>query len=105
MEARGSKTLIGGKPMRQPNWLVWAVMKGFRVVVLTVLWAALGMGVGLFVAIFVLMTAGALQHRMPNMELAYRDISIPLAIAAGGGALVWNLVRVVQAGVRRVNQR
>ena len=51
MEARGSKTLVAGEPMREPSWLVWTLMKGFRVVVLTVLWTGLGMGVGLFCGI------------------------------------------------------
>ncbi len=80
MEARGSKTLVGSEPMRQPSWLVWTLMKGFRVVVLTVLWSGLGMGAGLFCGIMGVMIAGALMHRTPDMSMAYRYVSIPVAI-------------------------
>src|ERR1700694_1974778 len=48
MEARGSKTLVDGEPRKEPSWLLWTLMKGFRVVLLTMLWTGLGMGVGLF---------------------------------------------------------
>jgi hypothetical protein len=101
MEARGSKTLVASEPMRRPNWAVWTLMKGFRILLLTLLWSGLGMGVGLFCGIFGLMLAGAILHRPPQMALAYRAISIPLAILAGSGALLWNLMRTIQAAARR----
>ena len=100
-EARGSRNLLGGEPTRQPSWLVWTVMKGFRLLFLTLLWAGVGMGVGLFGGILGLMTAGAIHHQMPAMDLAYRRISIPVAIASGSCAFLWNLMRTVQAAVRR----
>ena len=101
MDPRGSKTLLPSAPMRQPSWFVWTLMKGFRMLVLTVLWSGLGMGVGLFGGIVVLMTLGIVHHRMPPMELAYRQGAIPSAIIAGSCAFVWNLVRTVQAAVSR----
>lgn len=101
MEARGSKTLVGGEPVKQPGWLMWTLMKGFRLVALTVMWAALGMGVGLFCGILGLMIAGAIMHHMPVMSMAYRKISIPAAIVSGSCAFVWNLARTVQVAARR----
>ena len=105
MEARGSKTLVGGEPMREPSWLVWTLMKGSRVVVLTVLWTGLGMGVGLLCGIVGLAAMSAFTGRTPDMSLAYRYISIPVAICSGGCALLWNLVRAVQAAGARSKAR
>jgi hypothetical protein len=101
MEARGSKTLLPGDPMREPSWLVWTLMKGFRVLLLAVLWAGLGMGVGLFCGIVGLVSWSAMAGRTPEMDLAYRNVAIPVAICCGTGAFLWNLVRTVQAAARR----
>ena len=87
--------------MRQPSWLVWTLMKGFRLLLLTMLWSGLGMGAGLFGGIAVLMAAAVIHNRMPQMDLAYRQISIPAAIVVGSCAFVWNLVRTVQAAAQR----
>ena len=104
IESRGSKTLLPSEPMRQPSWFVWALMKGFRLLTLTILWSALGMGAGLFGGIVVLLTTGILHHRMPPMDLAYRQAAIPAAIVAGSCAFVWNLVRTVQAAAKRAKE-
>jgi hypothetical protein len=101
MEARGSKTLVAAQPMRQPSWLVWTLMKGFRIGLLTVLWSGLGMGVGLFCGILGVAVSGAILHRGLNMELAYRYVAIPVALCAGGCALLWNLMRTAQAAMQR----
>jgi hypothetical protein len=101
MEERGSKTLLPGEPMREPTWLVWSLMKGFRVVLLAVMWAGLGMGVGLFCGIVGVVSWSAMTHRTPEMDLAYRNVAIPLAVCAGGCALLWNLMRTMQAAARR----
>ena len=102
MEARGSKTLVASEPMRRPSWAVWTLMQGLRIVLLTVLWTGLGMGAGLFGGILGLMVAAAVHHQVPEMQLAYRHFSIPVAICAGGGALLWNLVRTAQAAAERM---
>jgi hypothetical protein len=102
MEARGSKTLLASEPMLRPSWLVWTLMKAFRIVMLTLLWSGLGMGAGLFCGIFGLMAAGAILHRPPDMELAYRHVAIPVAVCAGGCALLWNLVRAAQSAAERM---
>lgn len=101
MEARGSKTLVDGQPMKQPNWLVWTLMKTFRLVLLTVLWTGVGMGAGLFCGILGVVIASAFMHRTPDMSQAYRNISIPVAILSGSCAFLWNLVRTLQAAQRR----
>jgi len=101
MEARGSKTLVASEPMKQPSWLVWTLMKGIRLVMLTLLWAGLGMGAGLFCGIVGLVIASAVMHRTPDMSMAYREISIPVAILSGSCAFLWNLGRTFQAAGRR----
>jgi hypothetical protein len=101
MEARGSKTLVAGEPRKEPSWLVWSAMKGFRIVLLTVLWGGLGMGAGLFCGIIGVVAWSAIQHRTPEMDLAYRSISIPVALACGSGAFLWNVMRTLQAAVRK----
>jgi hypothetical protein len=105
MDPHGSKTLLSSKPMRQPSRLAWTLMKVLRLLVLTVFWSGLGMAAGLFCGILVLVTAGILHHRLPPMDLAYRQGAIPAAIVAGGCAFVWNLVRTVQAAARRGKER
>jgi hypothetical protein len=101
MEARGSKTLVASHPMKQPNWLIWTLMKGFRLVVLTLLWTGLGMGAGLFCGILGVVIASALMHRTPDMSLAYRHVSIPVAIGSGSCAFLWNLLRTIQAAAAK----
>ena len=101
MDSRESKTLLSSEPMRQPSWLVWTLMKGFRLILLTVLWSGVGMGAGLFGGILVLMTVGMIHHHLPPMDLAYRRAAVPAAILVGSCAFVWNLMRTVQAAARR----
>jgi hypothetical protein len=100
-EVRGGKTLIPGEPMREPSWPVWTLMKGSRIVVLTVLWAGFGMGVGLFCGIFGVLAASVVKHQALDMSLAYRYISIPVAACSGGCAFVWNVFRAMQAAGER----
>jgi hypothetical protein len=101
MEARGTKTLVAGEPMKQPSWLVWTLMKGGRLVLLTILWSGLGMGAGLFAGIVGLVIASALTHRAPDMSLAYREIAVRVALVSGSCAFLWNLLRILQAAGRR----
>jgi hypothetical protein len=105
MEAGGSKTLVPSEPGKEPSWLVWTLVKAFRVVLLTVLWTGLGMGAALFCGIIGLLAAGVILHRTPEMSLAYRSISIPVAIASGSIAFLWNMVRTLQAAAQRRRAR
>jgi hypothetical protein len=77
-------------------------MKVARIAVLTVLWSGLGMGAGLFCGIVGVAAWSAILHRSPDMSLAYRGISIPMAIACGSGAFLWNTMRTVQAVARKL---
>jgi hypothetical protein len=105
MEARGSKTLVATKPMTEPSWLVWTLMKGFRVVALTVFWTGLGMGMGLFCGIIGVLVISAVEHRALDLSMAYRYIAAPIAVVCGSCALVWNLYRAVQDTAKRVRAR
>jgi len=105
MEARGSKTLVATEPTTEPSWLVWTVMKGFRVVSLTVLWTGLGMGVGLFCGIVGVLVLSVVQHRALDLSLAYRNIATPVAVVSGGCAFLWNGFRMVQETARRARAR
>ncbi len=105
MEPHGSKTLVPGEPMKRPNWLVWTLMKTIRLILLTVLWSGLGMGAGLFCGIIGLVIASALKHTTPDMTVAYRHISIPVAVLSGSCAFLWNLVRTLQAAAQRRRAR
>lgn len=101
MEARGSKTLVAVEASAKPSWLAWTLMKVARLLLLTVFWGGLGMGVGLFCGIVGVLIRGALLHASPDMSAAYRYVSIPLAILCGSCAFLWNLLRSVQAAARR----
>jgi len=101
MEVRGSKTLLGGKSMKHPSWAVWTLMKWARIMLLTLLWTGLGMGVGLFCGILSVAALGAIRHQTPDMSMAYRYISIPVAICSGSCAFIWNVARAFQAAVHR----
>jgi hypothetical protein len=105
MEEQESRTLFPGKPMTEPNWLVWSLMKGCRVVVLTVLWSGLGMGAGLFCGIIGVVALSALHNRAPVMSMAYRNVAFPVAICSGACAFLWNAFRVLQAAEKRRRER
>jgi hypothetical protein len=105
MEARGSKSLVGGKPMQEPSWLIWTVMKLTRLLWLTAMWAGLGMGAGLFFGILWVVLRAAITHTPAELSLSYRTAGIPAAILFGGCALFWNAVRFGQAFSERLRER
>jgi zinc transporter ZupT len=80
-------------------------MKGFRVVSLTVLWAGVGMGVGLFCGIIGVLVLSVVQQRALDLSLAYRNIATPIAILVGGCAFLWNAFRMMQETARRARAR
>lgn len=87
--------------MREPSWLVWMVMKAMRLLLLTILWTGVGMGVGLFCGIIGVAGWSAVGHHTPEMDMAYRRVAVPVAVIVGGCAFLWNLLRIMQAAVRR----
>lgn len=105
MEARGSKTLVASEPMREPSWLVWTLMKSCRTVTLTVLWAGVGMGVGLFCGILGVLMMSLVQHREVDMSTAYRYVAVPVAALSGTCTFLWNLYRVLQGATERRRTR
>jgi len=85
-------------PARAP-WYVRFIMVSFRTVLFTLFFAALGMGVGLLVGIIVTVALAAVHGVSPNMTQAYRYVAIPLALASGSCAFVWNVFRGVKDAV------
>ncbi|MDR3763346.1 MAG: hypothetical protein P4M01_04550 [Acidobacteriota bacterium] len=98
IDERKPKVLFGGEQHPQPGWFVWSVMKATRVLGFTLLWAGIGMAVGLFFGILFVMLATSFQHHVPDMSLAYRVIAVPVAAVCGGVAFVWTLVGIFRAG-------
>jgi uncharacterized BrkB/YihY/UPF0761 family membrane protein len=84
-----------------PKWYVRFIMVSFRTVLLTVLFTALGMGVGLLVGIVATVVLAAVHNVQPDMTQAYRHVAIPLALASGSCAFVWNVFRGVKDAVSR----
>jgi hypothetical protein len=105
MEARGSKSLVGGQPLKEPSWLIWTLMKLTRIIWLTAMFAGLGMGLGLLFGILGVIARAAITHAPANLTLSYRAAGFPAAIVFGGCALVWNLLRTAQACGVRVQAR
>ncbi len=84
-------------PVRpRPKWYVRLIMVSFRTVLLTILFAALGMGVGLLVGIVATIVVAAVHHVQPDMTNAYRHAAIPLALVSGSCAFAWNVFRGVK---------
>jgi len=82
-----------------PKWYVRFIMVSFRTVLLTILFGALGMGVGLLVGIIATVVLAAAHGVQPDMTNAYRHAAIPLALASGSCAFVWNVFRGVKDAV------
>lgn len=101
MEEQKPKVLFGGAPHTEPSWFVWGVMKAARVLGFTLLWAGLGMALGLFCGILFVMVASPFQHHAPDMSEAYRAIAVPVAVLSGGAAFLWNLGGVLKDARRR----
>ena len=68
-------------------------MTASRIVVLTAMFAALGMGVGMFVGIVGTLILSMIRHTHPDMANSYRQFAIPLAILCGTVALGYQLAK------------
>jgi hypothetical protein len=73
----------------------------FRILILTALFAAAGMGLGLFFGIFGAVLCGAIKHMHVDMTMAYRDVAIPLAVISALGAFVYNTMATLRRAMRR----
>jgi hypothetical protein len=88
------------RPVRpRAPWYVRLIMVSFRTVLFTVLFTALGMGMGLLLGIIATVVLAAVHHVQPEMANAYRHVAIPLALASGSCAFVWNVFRGVKDAV------
>ncbi len=76
----------------QPGWFVRTIRFIFRTFLLTLLFAMLGMGVGLFLGIIITLIGAGIHHTSPDMTMAYRHFAVPVAIISGGGMLLYILI-------------
>ena len=72
----------------------------FRILMLTVLFAALGMGLGLFFGILGTAIYGGIKHMHVDLAMAYRDVAIPLAVVCALGAFVYNSMTTLRRAMR-----
>ena len=71
-----------------------------RIVLLTLMSMALGMGLGLLTGIFATIVVSMIRHTNADMTLAYRTYAIPTALVFGGVMLVYQLVREIRGDSR-----
>jgi len=82
-----------------PPWYVRLIMIGFRTLLLTMLFALLGMAMGLLAGIIGTVVIAAMHHTQPDMTAAYRHVAIPAAVASGAGTFLWNVFRAIKDAV------
>jgi hypothetical protein len=75
-----------------------------RVLFSTLLFAAAGMGAGLFLGILGTVLYGLIRGNSVDMSNAYKHVAIPVAAVAGSVALVGSLVLEVRARRQRTSQ-
>ncbi len=80
----------------RPPWYVRLVMIAFRTLLLTMLFALLGMAMGLLAGIIGTIVMAAMHHTQPDMTAAYRHVAIPAAVVSGAGAFLWNVLRAIK---------
>jgi hypothetical protein len=71
-----------------------------RILLLTLIFAALGMGLGLFFGILGAVLYGAVRHTHVDMAMAYRAVAIPFAITFGSCAFLYNAVLSIRRAAR-----
>ena len=71
-----------------------------RILLLTVIFAALGMGLGLFFGILGAVVYGAIKHTHMDMAMAYRAVAIPSAITFGSCAFLYSIFESIRRAVR-----
>lgn len=73
----------------------------FRILILTVFFAVVGMAFGLFFGIIGTILYGAVKHMHADMAMAYRDVAIPLAVISALCAFVYNTMATLRRAMRR----
>jgi len=84
-------------PPPQPAPLARLLVSAVRVLFTTLIFTGAGMGVGLFVGIFGMITYGLAAGVQPDMRNAYRHFAIPMAVTIGCLAFVGALVLEIRA--------
>lgn len=72
----------------------------FRILIVTLIFAAFGMGLGLFFGILGTVLYAAIKHIHVDMAMAYRDVAIPLALVSALCALVYNTMTTLRRAMR-----
>lgn len=73
-----------------------------RTLFVTLLFALIGMGAGLFAGIIGVVVLAFVKDVHPDMQTAYLRVAIPTAIVFGAIALVYNVVQEIRrAGYRQ----
>lgn len=80
-------------PARQPRWYVIPL----RVLLLTFLLTLLAFAVSLLLGILGIVISARLRGLHPNLTVAYRHIALPIALAAGAGALITTTVLEIRS--------
>ena len=75
-------------------------MTASRIVILTVAFAALGMGVGVFLGIFGTVIVSMVRHTHADVANSYRLFAIPLATICGAGTLIYQVTRELSTALR-----
>lgn len=79
-----------------PSRLIRVAMTTFRILLLTVMSMALGMGVGLLTGIAVTAILSMVRHTNADMTAAYRTFAVPMALLFGGMVLGYQVVREIK---------
>jgi NhaP-type Na+/H+ and K+/H+ antiporter len=85
---------------QRPSWFIRLLMTTSRIVLLTIMSMALGMGLGLLAGIFGTIIASMIRHTNADMTAAYRTFAIPSALLFGSVTLGYQLVREIGGAVR-----
>lgn len=75
-------------------------MVTFRTLFVTLLCTMAGMGLGLFFGIVGAAILNAVRHGGVDMATAYRHVAIPVAIAVGSGAFLFQIFVGIRTSLR-----
>jgi len=91
-------------PSKQRSRVSIFFTSAVRVLFTTLLFAAAGMGAGLFLGIVGTLVYGMIRGGSIDMTNAYKHVAIPVAITLGAAAFVGALVVEVRARRRRTSR-
>jgi hypothetical protein len=86
------KTMSSNRSSRPPRWYGIPV----RVLLVTFIGTLLCFAASLLLAILGTVIVAAIRHVHPNMSVAYRQVALPMAAAAGAAILVCSLAMEIR---------